>query len=58
MKKDTKKDDGKQPYEKPRLRIIELSAEEVLAVGCKLIDGGNAPSAPTCISVPCSEAGS
>ena len=23
------------PYEKPRLRIIELAAEEILAVGCK-----------------------
>jgi hypothetical protein len=25
----------KDPYEKPKLRIIELSAEEVLGVGCK-----------------------
>ena len=25
----------KRPYEKPVLRIIELAAEEVLAVGCK-----------------------
>lgn len=32
------KDDAgkdKRPYEKPVLRIIELAAEEVLAVGCK-----------------------
>ncbi len=27
---------SKRPYEKPRLRVIELSAEEVLGVGCKL----------------------
>ena len=25
----------KRPYEKPVLRVIELAAEEVLAVGCK-----------------------
>ena len=29
----------KQPYEKPRLRTIELSAEEVMAVGCKMVSG-------------------
>lgn len=27
---------GKQRYEKPVLRIIELAAEETLSVGCKL----------------------
>jgi hypothetical protein len=26
---------GERPYEKPKLRIIELAAEEVLTVGCK-----------------------
>jgi len=25
----------REPYEKPELRVIELSADEVLAVGCK-----------------------
>ena len=30
---DAKKE--KRPYETPVLRIIELAAEEVLAVGCK-----------------------
>ncbi len=25
----------KQPYDKPRLREIELTADEVLAAGCK-----------------------
>jgi hypothetical protein len=31
-----KQDKGKKDlYEKPKLRIIELSAEEVLGVGCK-----------------------
>lgn len=36
MDKDKDKEmDGKLPYEKPRLRIISLLAEEVLSVGCK-----------------------
>lgn len=29
------KETDKKPYDKPRLRIIELLAEEVLAIGCK-----------------------
>ncbi len=29
----------KQAYEKPRLRMIELAAEEVLAIGCKTFSG-------------------
>jgi hypothetical protein len=28
-------EEPKQPYEKPKVRVIELSAEEVLSVGCK-----------------------
>jgi hypothetical protein len=27
--------ESKEPYEKPELVVIELKAEEVLAVGCK-----------------------
>jgi hypothetical protein len=27
---------GKQPYEAPSLEVIDLTAEEVLAPGCKL----------------------
>ncbi len=30
----------KHLYEKPRLRTIELVADEVLAVGCKVRGGG------------------
>ena len=30
------KSEKKQAYEKPRLRIIELAAEEVLGIGCKM----------------------
>lgn len=35
MESDNKKAKDKLTYEKPRLRVIELAAEEVLAVGCK-----------------------
>jgi hypothetical protein len=35
MELDNKKEKSKQAYEKPRLRTIELSAEEVMAIGCK-----------------------
>ena len=31
--------DNRQEYEKPRLRIIELAAEEVMAGGCKTQNG-------------------
>lgn len=32
----------KQCYKKPKLRTIELAAEEVLVVGCKLSGSGSA----------------
>lgn len=35
MKPDDKKTTKKPAYEKPQLRVVELAAEEVLAVGCK-----------------------
>lgn len=42
---------GKKAYEKPRLRTIELAAEEVLAIHCKRTvnasgSGGNCQNAP------------
>lgn len=40
---------GRAPYEKPRLRRIELAAEEVLAKGCKTY----ATTAPNQMSPPC-----
>jgi len=55
-KKDKEK--TKKPYDKPRLRTIELTAEEVLAVGCKFVDGGDAPGPPTCEVGSCNLAGS
>jgi hypothetical protein len=32
---DKKEKEDKQSYEKPKLRVIELSAKDVLGVGCK-----------------------
>ena len=40
-----KKQINKKIYKKPRLRIIELAAEEVLATGCK------SPGLPTTVGV-------
>jgi len=54
MKPERKCEDSKLPYERPRLRTIKLSADEVLATGCKTSPvsmgfGGNA-----CMSGFCS----
>jgi hypothetical protein len=57
MRKDGKQEKTKKPYEKPRLRIIELAAEEVLAVGCKTA-GTGAFGLPTCRARPCVNTGS
>lgn len=61
MKSEQKQKKTRQPYEKPRLRTIELAAEEVLAVGCKTVSVGNPdvgiPS-PCGIANHCSEVGS
>jgi hypothetical protein len=35
MQPDQKEEKKKRVYEKPRLRTIELAAEEVLGTGCK-----------------------
>lgn len=57
MQPDQKEEKKKRMYEKPRLRTIELAAEEVLAVGCKLDFGGNAPGGITCIENSCVDGG-
>jgi hypothetical protein len=62
MKEETMKnleDNEKQTYEKPRLRTIELAAEEILAIGCKS-NTGNAPGSatPPCMIRHCSGKGS
>jgi hypothetical protein len=48
MESDQVKEKTKQPYEKPRLRTIELAAEEVLGTPCKLDGGGFAAGAAPC----------
>ena len=47
------KQEKKQKYEKPVLRVIELAAEETLAIGCKMAVGGiSARTNPTgCIGL-------
>ena len=53
------KDKNKRSYEKPILRVIELSAEEVLGIGCKHASSSPAVgNAVGCIAIPCSASGS
>lgn len=49
---------GRRAYTKPKLRSIDLVADQVLAVGCKLSTGGSAPAGFTCTATGCSAAGS
>ncbi|OPX33798.1 MAG: hypothetical protein B1H12_11250 [Desulfobacteraceae bacterium 4484_190.2] len=59
MQSDQKKEKKrKSVYEKPRLRKIELAAEEVLGVGCKLAGGGFNVGATPCPINSCVSAGS
>lgn len=49
---------NKKPYEKPKLRIIEMETDQVLVVGCKM-EGVGAPTNPTsCSLIACVEDGS
>jgi hypothetical protein len=48
-----------EAYRPPFVREISLAAEEVLAVGCKLSNGGSNVGPPTCITtIMCAAAGS
>lgn len=50
---------SKEAYEKPELLPIDLAAEEVLAIGCKLPSGSRNVGRPACgLAVPCSRKGS
>ena len=50
---------NKEPYESPELGVIELKAEEVLAVGCKVPGPKYASGLPACgLGVPCVGSGS
>jgi hypothetical protein len=43
----------KQAYEKPKLRTIELLAEEVMGVGCKIAPGAPGQAVSTCTTGVC-----
>lgn len=59
MKKVNEEESGRRKYEKPALRAIELTAEEVLVAGCKTISSGVAPGGgPPCMIRNCSGRGS
>jgi hypothetical protein len=45
-------------YEKPRLRIIELVAEEVLAIGCKTVASTNVGREACGFAINCVSLGS
>ena len=55
-----KEPDARRPWDKPEVKVIELTAEEVMAVGCKQRRGGRAAGGrPNCGLVNfCSAAGS
>ena len=48
----------RRPYEKPALRTIDLVAEEVLSVGCKMAIAPGGPVGATCTSASCFADGS
>ena len=53
------KDNNKQSYEKPKLRMIELAADEVMATGCKTLGpAGSLKNGLPCASNQCSVKGS
>ena len=61
MPASSKKNTGKKPYQKPKLRTIELVADEVLAVGCKVqngVAGINNPKASCALPTTCYSEGS
>ncbi len=51
---------SRREYDKPRLRTIELAADEVLAIGCKTSTSpGPKPGGATCtIGMSCAAPGS
>jgi hypothetical protein len=57
MNIDQKNKTSKRPYETPKLRVIELVAEEVLATGCKHGNIGG-PYGVNCVASQCAGSGS
>lgn len=54
MKPERKRENRKQPYEKPHLRTIKLSADEVLSTGCKTSPVSTGFGSNMCMSGFCS----
>jgi hypothetical protein len=48
----------KRPYEKPKLKTIQLAVDEVLGVGCKIDGGGFAFGVSPCVGNNCQFVGS
>ena len=44
---------SKQVYERPKLRVIELAAEEVMATGCKVLVPALGVGGAPCASQAC-----
>ncbi|MBW1743971.1 MAG: hypothetical protein JRJ47_11200 [Deltaproteobacteria bacterium] len=58
MTSEQDKEKTKLPYERPRLRIIELAAEEVLATGCKTAGASTGVGVTPCTLGSCAGEGS
>ncbi len=54
MKPEQKREIRKPVYEKPRLRTIKLSADEVLSTGCKTSPVSTGFGSNLCLSGVCS----
>jgi hypothetical protein len=53
----------KKPYQKPEIQVIDLAADEVLAIGCKtpttvIASGSAGLPGPGCAAQSCSTSGS
>lgn len=57
MQSENKKNIKLRGYVKPKLRTIELVAEEVLATGCKT-GFSTGPAPPNCLAIGCAADGS
>ena len=53
MKHDKSNVTERRPYEPPKLLLIELAADEVLADNCKTATGSTGMSPPSCIVSTC-----
>jgi len=60
MKKEEKKGKARKAYERPRLRIVNISGGmQTLGIGCKTVTGGGSnPVAVPCWATGCVQDGS